>query len=227
MPLIVRGPGIGAGGHCQEPVVGYDLLPTVMDFAAPGSVLPAGVEGAAGNPCSSRAVPVVWRGRLTGWCSTMTWRSNIRRRPFGRGTSRSSITGIRVGASCMTFRSIPVSGRTCRRTGSKRPDGCRESSRRTSGQASGTSGWHDCARDPSRRRAIGRGGTVHPPPMAACAGRRAMVTARRAGPGTMLLEPCPVQRCVTTSEAGNRTFFWEAYLSSAERWPAAQATTVR
>jgi arylsulfatase A len=50
VPLIVRGPGIGAGGHCQEPVVGYDLLPTVMDFAAPGSVLPAGVEGGSWKP---------------------------------------------------------------------------------------------------------------------------------------------------------------------------------
>jgi len=35
------------------------------------------------------------------------------------------------------------------------------------------------------------------------------------------------QTFVTTSEAGKRTFFWEAYLSSSARYPAAQATTVR
>lgn len=34
------------------------------------------------------------------------------------------------------------------------------------------------------------------------------------------------QTCFTISEAGKRTFFWEAYLSSSARYPAAQATTV-
>lgn len=50
VPLIVRGPGIPAGRYSQEPVVGYDLLPTVLDFAAPGTVLPAGVEGGSWKP---------------------------------------------------------------------------------------------------------------------------------------------------------------------------------
>lgn len=45
VPLIVKGPGIPAGGHCREPVVGYDILPTVVDFAVPGFAVPAGVEG--------------------------------------------------------------------------------------------------------------------------------------------------------------------------------------
>ena len=45
VPLIVRGPGVVAGRHCNEPVVGYDLLATVLDLAAPGTDLPLGVEG--------------------------------------------------------------------------------------------------------------------------------------------------------------------------------------
>ncbi|MEY4485345.1 MAG: Choline-sulfatase, partial [Verrucomicrobiota bacterium] len=36
VPLIVRGPGIKGGSYCNEPVVSYDLLPTVLDFATPG-----------------------------------------------------------------------------------------------------------------------------------------------------------------------------------------------
>ncbi len=45
VPLIVSGPGIRGGVYCNEPVVGYDILPTVLDFAAPGFALPKGVEG--------------------------------------------------------------------------------------------------------------------------------------------------------------------------------------
>jgi len=45
VPLIVEGPGIAAGSYSQTPVVGYDILPTVLDLACPGSLLPEGVEG--------------------------------------------------------------------------------------------------------------------------------------------------------------------------------------
>ena len=45
VPLIVKGPGIEAGTYCSTPVVGYDILATVLDFAAPGFPLPSGVEG--------------------------------------------------------------------------------------------------------------------------------------------------------------------------------------
>ncbi len=45
VPLIVRGPGVRAGVYSNEPVVGYDILPTMLDLAAPGFRLPAGVEG--------------------------------------------------------------------------------------------------------------------------------------------------------------------------------------
>lgn len=50
VPLIVRGPGVRAGVPCDEPVVGYDLLATVLDFAAPGFALPKGVEGGSWKP---------------------------------------------------------------------------------------------------------------------------------------------------------------------------------
>lgn len=45
VPLIVSGPGVTPGTTCDVPVVGYDLLATVLDLAAPGFRLPDGVEG--------------------------------------------------------------------------------------------------------------------------------------------------------------------------------------
>ena len=59
VPLLVRGPGIEQGTYCDVPVVAYDLLPTVLDFADPGSSPPSGVEGASWkatllNGCESR-----------------------------------------------------------------------------------------------------------------------------------------------------------------------------
>ena len=50
VPLIVYGPGISSGAYCNTPVVGYDILPTVLDFAAPGFALPKGVEGGSWKP---------------------------------------------------------------------------------------------------------------------------------------------------------------------------------
>ena len=45
VPLLVRGPGIEQGTYCDVPVVAYDLLPTVLDFAQPEAPPPTGVEG--------------------------------------------------------------------------------------------------------------------------------------------------------------------------------------
>ncbi len=50
VPLIVQGPGIRGGTYCNEPAIGYDILPTVLDFAAPGFALPKGVEGGSWKP---------------------------------------------------------------------------------------------------------------------------------------------------------------------------------
>ena len=44
-PMIIRGPGVKAGVNCTIPVISYDLMATVLDFAAPGFALPKGVEG--------------------------------------------------------------------------------------------------------------------------------------------------------------------------------------
>jgi arylsulfatase A-like enzyme len=45
VPLIVAGPGIHGATHCNEPVISYDILATVLDFAAPNTALPHGAEG--------------------------------------------------------------------------------------------------------------------------------------------------------------------------------------
>jgi arylsulfatase A len=50
VPLIVSGPGIKHGSYCDEPVIAYDLLPTIVDFIAPGKVFLSGVEGGSWKP---------------------------------------------------------------------------------------------------------------------------------------------------------------------------------
>ena len=50
VPLIITGPGVRGGAYCNVPVVAYDILPTVLDFAAPGFALPKKVEGGSWKP---------------------------------------------------------------------------------------------------------------------------------------------------------------------------------
>ncbi len=50
VPLIVRGPGVETNAYCDIPVVAYDLLPTVLDFAAPGVAPPPAAEGGSWKP---------------------------------------------------------------------------------------------------------------------------------------------------------------------------------
>lgn len=45
VPFIVRGPGIKAGSISRTPVIGYDLLPTILDWIEPGIEMPDVVEG--------------------------------------------------------------------------------------------------------------------------------------------------------------------------------------
>ncbi len=45
VPFIVRGPGIPAGISSREPVVGWDILPTVLDMADAADQIPEAVEG--------------------------------------------------------------------------------------------------------------------------------------------------------------------------------------
>jgi arylsulfatase A len=49
-PLIVRCPGIKPGTRSDTPMISYDLMATVLDFAAPGFALPKGVEGGSWKP---------------------------------------------------------------------------------------------------------------------------------------------------------------------------------
>src|ERR1041384_7199016 len=50
VPLIVQGPGIRGGTYCNEPAIGYDIFPTILDFVAPGFALPKGIEGGSWKP---------------------------------------------------------------------------------------------------------------------------------------------------------------------------------
>ena len=45
VPFLVSGPGIPAGKSSREPVVGWDILPTVLDMAGAGHQIPKAVEG--------------------------------------------------------------------------------------------------------------------------------------------------------------------------------------
>ena len=45
VPLIIAGPGIHGATYCNEPVISYDILATVLDVAAPNTALPKGAEG--------------------------------------------------------------------------------------------------------------------------------------------------------------------------------------
>lgn len=49
-PLIVRGAGIKGGSHSTTPVISYDVMATVLDYAAPGFAMPKGTEGGSWKP---------------------------------------------------------------------------------------------------------------------------------------------------------------------------------
>lgn len=54
VPFIIRGPGIPAGVSSREPVVGWDILPTVLDMAGARDQIPQAVEGGSLLPlCTS------------------------------------------------------------------------------------------------------------------------------------------------------------------------------
>ena len=50
VPLIVSGPGVRRGVYSNEPVISYDLYPTLIDFVSPGFALPKGIEGGSWKP---------------------------------------------------------------------------------------------------------------------------------------------------------------------------------
>jgi hypothetical protein len=50
VPFIVRGPGVAADSFCHEPVVAYDLWPTLRDLAGGGTDRPETVDGGSLRP---------------------------------------------------------------------------------------------------------------------------------------------------------------------------------
>lgn len=50
VPLIVRGPGIAPDVVSPAPVIGYDLMPTILDWVGSGASVPSGVEGGSLRP---------------------------------------------------------------------------------------------------------------------------------------------------------------------------------
>ncbi len=58
VPLLVRGPGVEPGTYCDTPVVGYDILPTVLDLASLDATIPPQVEGGS------------WKQLLLGACKS-------------------------------------------------------------------------------------------------------------------------------------------------------------
>ncbi len=57
VPFVVRGPSIAAGATSWVPVIGWDLMPTVLDLVGATSGLPAGVEGGSLVPALSTQNP--------------------------------------------------------------------------------------------------------------------------------------------------------------------------
>lgn len=55
VPLIVAGPGVRSGVYCNEPVISYDIFPTLIDFVSPGFALPKGIEGGSWKPLLTNA----------------------------------------------------------------------------------------------------------------------------------------------------------------------------
>lgn len=45
VPFIIKGPGIKSGSQCNQPVIGYDLLPTLADLAGYQEKLPEYIDG--------------------------------------------------------------------------------------------------------------------------------------------------------------------------------------
>ena len=73
VPLIITGPGVPGGVYCDEPVVAYDLLPTVVDFAAPGFAMPKGVEGGSWKTI----LPNAGKGKVQRPIDRMVWHHDV------------------------------------------------------------------------------------------------------------------------------------------------------
>lgn len=50
VPMVVRGPGIPGGTYCDEPVVGWDFYPTILDLMGKSGSLAEDIDGASLRP---------------------------------------------------------------------------------------------------------------------------------------------------------------------------------
>lgn len=50
VPFVIRGPGIESGSVCEAPVVGWDLLPTIVDLTGYQPTLPQDLDGVSFEP---------------------------------------------------------------------------------------------------------------------------------------------------------------------------------
>ncbi|MEZ4777217.1 MAG: sulfatase [Bacteroidia bacterium] len=50
VPFLVAGPGIPANQQCDQPVIGWDILPTLADLAGYAPVLPEDIDGVSIRP---------------------------------------------------------------------------------------------------------------------------------------------------------------------------------
>ncbi len=73
VPLIVAGPGVRSGVYCNEPVISYDIFPTLIDFVSPGFALPKGIEGGSWKPLLIDG----GNGKLTRPIDRMVWHHDV------------------------------------------------------------------------------------------------------------------------------------------------------
>jgi arylsulfatase A-like enzyme len=60
VPFVVRGPGIRPNSVCMEPVISYDLLPTIADLTG-ADKLPADIDGISLRPALEHPSPALHR----------------------------------------------------------------------------------------------------------------------------------------------------------------------
>jgi len=50
VPTVICGPGVKRGAHCDAPIAGWDIFPTVADLIGNTKPLPAGIDGGSLRP---------------------------------------------------------------------------------------------------------------------------------------------------------------------------------
>ena len=69
VPFVIRGPGIEADSQCDQPVIGYDFLPTIADWAGASDKLPDDLDGGSLVPVLSNG----GRGQIQRGTEPLIW----------------------------------------------------------------------------------------------------------------------------------------------------------